>query len=206
MKRLFLPVFSLLVLIFSFSYSYQLHGSTKGFPKKAPQIDNLITDEGKKFSLSSLKGKVALITYGYTQCPHVCPTITAFLKQVETQLDKKGLKGKYQIVFITVDPKDDTVERLKKYKKSRGFNRWIFLTGSKEALKKVWEDYDVYVKDKGIMEMKHDGMVMKHRMIDHSAKLTVIDKNGNIVEEFKSMYLPVDDIVKDVEYLVKEGK
>lgn len=195
------------ILFISFlANGYTLKGSTKGFPKKAPEIKNLITDEGKPFSLENYKGKVLLITYGYTQCPHVCPTITAFLKQVETQLNKKGFKDKYKIIFITVDPKDDTVDRLKEYKEKRGFNNWIFLTGKKEALEKVWKDYNVYVKDRGIMEMKHGGHKMKHRMIDHTAKLTIIDQKGNIVEEFKSMYLPVDDIVEDVSYLIQKGE
>ncbi len=52
-----------LLTLFSFfliSYSLTLHGSTKGFPKKAPEINGLITDEGKPFFLSDLKGKVLL--------------------------------------------------------------------------------------------------------------------------------------------------
>ncbi len=204
-KRLFSVLIITLFLLFK-GYSYQLKGSTKGYPKKAPQIKGLIDDKGRSFSLEKFRGKVLLITYGYTSCPHVCPTITAFLKQVETQLDNKGFKGRYRIVFITVDPEDDTVERLRKYKKERGFNNWIFLTGSKESLKKVWKDYNVYVKDRGIMEMKHGENVMKHRMIDHTAKLTIVDKKGYIVEEFKSMYLPVEDIVEDVTYLIEKEK
>ena len=194
----------LLLVLLIFSFSFALHGSTKGFPKKAPEIKGLITDEEKPFSLNSLKGKVLIITYGYTHCPHVCPTITAFLKQVETKLNKKGLKGKYKIIFITVDTKMDTVERLRQYKKEKGFDDWIFLTGNKKDLEKVWKDYDVFVQDKGIMEMKHGNMIMKHRMINHTAKITIVDKNGNIVEEFKTMYLPVDQIVEDVEKLIKE--
>ncbi len=204
--KTFLKSFGIFLLLFSISLAFQFHGSTKGFPKKAPEIEGLVTDEGKHFSLKELKGKVLLITYGYTQCPHVCPTITAFLKQIETKLNEKGYKGKYKIIFITVDPKDDTVERLKEYKEKRGFKDWIFLTGDKEKLQKVWKDYNVYVKDKGIMEMKHGEHIMKHRMIDHTAKLTIVDQNGDIIEEFKSMYLPVDDIVKDVSHLLEKGE
>ena len=199
MKR-FILIFTLIFVSFSFA----LHGSTKGFPKEAPDIKGLITDEGKPFSLKELRGKVIIMTYGYTHCPHVCPTITAFLKQVESKLKRKGLEGKFKIVFITVDPEMDTVERLKEYKKEKGFNDWVFLTGDKKALKKVWRDHDVFVQDKGFMEMKHGKMVMKHRMINHTAKVTVIDKKGYIVEEFKTMYLPVEDIVEDVEKLIKE--
>ncbi len=199
MKR-FILIFTLIFVSFSFA----LHGSTKGFPKKAPDIKGLVTDEGKPFSLKELRGKVIIMTYGYTHCPHVCPTITAFLKQVESKLKRKGLEGKFKIVFITVDPEMDTVERLEEYKREKGFNDWVFLTGDKKALKKVWRDYDVFVQDKGFMEMKHGKMVMKHRMINHTAKATVIDKKGYIVEEFKTMYLPVKDIVEDVERLIKE--
>jgi protein SCO1/2 len=202
MKKVLSLSFILAFLIIGFSKA--LEGSTKGFPKKAPEIKGLITDEGKPFKLEDFKGKVLIVTYGYTQCPHVCPTILAYLKQIESKLNEKGYKGKYQIIFISVNPKDDTVERLKKYKKEPGFDNFIFLTGSKEALEKVWKDYNVYVKDKGIMEMKHGNMVMKHRMIDHTAKVTIIDKNGYIKEEFLGMYLPVDKIVKDVEILIKE--
>ncbi len=193
-----------LILLFLVNLSNALEGSTKGFPKKAPQIKGLITDEGKPFSLEKHRGKVLIITYGYTQCPHVCPTIVAYLKQVESKLNEDGYKGKYQIIFISVNPKDDTVKRLRKYKKQHYLNNFVFLTGSKETLKKVWNDYNVYVKDKGIMTMKHGDMIMKHRMIDHTAKITIIDKNGNIREEFLGMYLPVDKIVKDVKELIKE--
>ncbi len=195
----------LIVILILFKTTFALHGSIKGFPKKAPEINNLITEEGKQFSLKNLKGKVLIITYGYTSCPHVCPTITAFLKNIETELNKKGLKNKYKIIFITVDPKLDTQEKLKKYKQEKGFKDWIFLTGDKKALKKVWENYDVFVQDKGFMQMKHGNMTMKHRMINHTAKITIIDKNGYIIEEFKTMYLPVDEIVEDVEKLIKEN-
>ena len=200
MKKI-LSLFLILVLTVS---SFALEGSTKGFPKKAPEIKNLITDEGKPFSLESLKGKVVILTYGYTHCPHVCPTILGFLKQVEEELNKKGYKGKYKIVFVSVDPKYDTVERLQKYKKQNEYEDFIFLTGKKEDLQKVWKDYKVFVKDRGIMEMKHGNMIMKHRMVDHTAKVTIIDKNGYIREEFLGMYLPVESIVKDVETLIKE--
>jgi protein SCO1/2 len=201
MRKVFLLM---LGLIFVFAKTYALEGSTKGFPKKAPQINNLITDEGKPFSLDELKGKVVILTYGYTHCPHVCPTILGFLKQVKEQLNSKGYKDKYKIVFISVDPKYDTLERLKKYKKENEYEDFIFLTGKKKDLEKVWKDYKVFVKDRGIMEMKHGDMVMKHRMVDHTAKITIIDKKGYIREEFLGMYLLVESIVKDIETLIKE--
>ncbi|WP_457641839.1 SCO family protein [Persephonella sp.] len=203
MKKLL--ILSFIFFIFpKFSLGEQLHGSTKNFPKKAPQLKGVVTDNEKYFDFNQFKGKILLVTYGYTSCPHVCPTIMSYLKEIETELNSKGLKGKYGIVFITVDPKEDTAKKLREYKKEVGVEDFIFVTGSEENLKKVWQALDVFVKDKGYMEMKHGEHIMRHRMIDHTAKLTVIDKKGYIREEFLGMYLPVEQIVEDVILLLQE--
>ena len=48
--------------------------------------DFTLTDgDGKPFSLSDLKGKVVILSFGYTHCPDVCPTRVAdFQRHVET--------------------------------------------------------------------------------------------------------------------------
>jgi len=194
MKK-YLSIFLFITTIFYISFG--LEGSTKGFPKKAPPIKNLVDENNKPFNLEDYKGKILLVSYGYTQCPVVCPTLISYIKQVDSALTEKGYKGKYAIIFIAVDPKDDTPQRLKQYKEDRKLDSFIFLTGKEKDLKKIWKDYNVYVKDKGV----EHGV----RLVDHSAKVTIIDKKGYIREEFISMYLPVDKIVKDVIYLINEN-
>lgn len=41
-------------------------------------------------------------------------------------------------------------------------------------------------------------------MIDHTAKLTIVDKKGYIREEFLGMYIPVEKVVEDVITLIEE--
>ncbi|WP_457621098.1 SCO family protein [Persephonella sp.] len=185
-----------------FSYASELHGSVKGFPKKFPVLDNLISDDGRSFDFNQFKGKVLLITYGYTSCPHVCPTMLSYLKEVETILNEKGYENMFRIVFISVDPMED-VNMLSSYKKFSGLDNFIFVTGDAESLKKTWRLLNVYVKDKGFMKADH-GSSSEHRMIDHTAKLTVVDKRGYIREEFLGMYIPVDHVVEDVIALIEE--
>ncbi len=197
----------LLFLTFSLnSFGYSLQGSIKGYPKKAPEVENLVNEEGKPTKLEDFKGKVVILYFGFTNCKHVCPTVNAFLKQVAEKLNEKGLKDKYKIVFITVDPKRDTPETLKAYKKSRELNEFTFLTGKEEDLKKAWNAYGIEVKEveAGSMEhMHHHGHNSNEKMITHTPVITfIIDKKGNIVEDFKGIYLPVDKIVSDVEYLI----
>lgn len=196
-------VLSVLVLLMSFTFAgFGLEGSTKGFPKPLVEVENLVNEEGKPIKLSDFKGKVVILYFGFTSCKHVCPTVTAALKQVSEKLKEKGLAGKYQMVLVTVDP-NDTPDRLKEYKKTRALDEFIFLTGKLEDLKKAWDAYGIEVKEK-TMEMDHGGHMMKHKMISHTPVRTlIIDKNGIMVEEWLGIYLPVDKITKDIEELVK---
>ncbi len=52
-------------------------GSLKSVDIRKDDIggDFTLTDgNGKPFSLSSLKGKVVILSFGFTNCPDVCPT------------------------------------------------------------------------------------------------------------------------------------
>src|SRR5215208_968957 len=48
-------------------------------PWSAPDI-NLTDQNGKAFTLSSQRGKVVLLFFGYTNCPDECPLTMAHLK------------------------------------------------------------------------------------------------------------------------------
>ena len=62
---------------------------------------------------ADFRGKYMLVFFGYTYCPDVCPTTLA----VEAEaLDKLGARANDIVpIFITVDPKRDTPEKLKSY-------------------------------------------------------------------------------------------
>jgi len=120
------------------SFAYTLQGSTKNYPKKLIKVKNLVNKEVKPTKkLSNFKEKVVVLYFGFSNCKCVCPTANVTLKQVAEKLNEKGLKGKYQIVFITVDPKRDNPKTLKEYKKTRTSNEFTFLTGKPEDLKKA---------------------------------------------------------------------
>src|SRR5262245_38234526 len=73
-----------------------------------------LTDHtGQKRSLTDYRGKVALVFFGYTQCPDVCPTTMADMAQVKAKLGSAG--DKFQVIFITVDPERDTQQLLANY-------------------------------------------------------------------------------------------
>ena len=69
--------------------------------------------DGSEFSLEQLRGKVAILFFGYTYCPDVCPLTLVKMKQVMERLGDSA--DEVEMVFVTVDPQRDTVEKLAAY-------------------------------------------------------------------------------------------
>ncbi len=71
----------------------------------------VLTDqEGQPFNLTSLKGAMVIVYFGYTHCPDICPTT---LVDLRTDVAASGLPVK--VVFVTVDPARDTPAAMKAY-------------------------------------------------------------------------------------------
>ena len=78
--------------------------------------DFTLTDgEGKPFALSSLKGKVVVLSFGYTHCPDICPTELLTYNDTLKQLGDEAKN--VAVVFVSVDPDRDTPELMKQYVK-----------------------------------------------------------------------------------------
>ncbi len=69
--------------------------------------------DGKPRKLSDFQGKVALLFFGFTQCPDVCPTALTRAASVKKQLGADG--DKLAVIFVTIDPERDSPAMLKDY-------------------------------------------------------------------------------------------
>ena len=65
-------------------------------------------------ALQDFRGKVVMLYFGYTTCPDICPSALSFLSQALNELNEEELK-KVQGIFISVDPKRDTPDKLAEY-------------------------------------------------------------------------------------------
>lgn len=162
-----------------------------------PASDFVLTRaDGTSFQLSEMRGKVVLLFFGYTSCPDVCPTTLAELNQTMGKLDENDA-DRVQVVFVTVDPGRDTPERAQEY--VNHFNPgFIGLSGTEEELTTVWGDYGVF---REIVE----GTSALGYLVNHTARVTLIDTDGNLRISF-SFEMPVDDIVHDLKLILKEDK
>jgi protein SCO1/2 len=128
---------------------------------------SLTGTDGKPYTLDSLKGKVTVVLFGFTQCPDVCPTSLAELTQVMKLLGNDAKR--VQVVMITVDPERDTPEVLRAY--VSGFDtQFLGLTGAPEQIKKAAASFKAYYA-------KTAGVQGNYTM-DHSASFYLLDTKG----------------------------
>lgn len=97
----------------------------------------LVNEQNKPFGLAELKGHVWIADFVFTSCTSVCPKLTQ--RMAEMQQRTEGLGDALHLVTITVDPENDTPERLAAYAKEAHADprRWSFLTGSLATLEPV---------------------------------------------------------------------
>jgi protein SCO1/2 len=131
-----------------------------------------LTDQnGHTVTDRDLLGKPAVVFFGFTYCPEVCPTtltnLTAWLKTLGPDADKLN------VVFITVDPARDTPKQLKAYL-SAFDPRIRGLTGSEPAIAKVARAYRVYYQK---VPLAGGGYT-----VDHSSMIYLMDAAGRFVE------------------------
>ncbi|CAM3485798.1 SCO family protein [Halomonas lysinitropha] len=151
-------------------YQHQLRDRANGEPQGGP-ID-LPSTEGE-FSLSQLDDdQLAVVFFGYTWCPDVCPMSLAVVRQVMGRLDPEQ-RRRVVPLMVSVDPERDTLARLEEYLGFFG-EEFIGATGSQEALEEVTQRYGVVWRR---VETPDSAMAYT---IDHSASLFLVDPEGEI--------------------------
>jgi len=93
----------------------------------------LLDQDGRevRFYTDALRGKIVLISFIYTNCTDICPTLMHNLSDVQERIGDRFGKEVF-FVSISVDPEDDTPEELKRYgERYEARPGWTFLTGRK---------------------------------------------------------------------------
>jgi protein SCO1/2 len=95
-----------------------------------------LTDQfGKPFDSSKLLGKVWVGSSFFASCPNQCLELNRTLAGIQTDKDLDEVK----FVSITCDATNDTPEVLRSYadRFAASKNRWSFLTGDEDEIKKI---------------------------------------------------------------------
>lgn len=154
----------------------------------------LVDQNGKPFRFAGARGKLIVATFIFTTCPDVCPLLSAKFAAIQRALDDKRQRDTL-LLSITTDPEIDTSAVLKsyaeRYKADAG--RWLFLTGSRERLAKVWSDFGVNVKKFGPGQ------------VQHTALTTLIDRGGRRRFDYYTDKWQEKSVLRDLESLAGRG-
>jgi protein SCO1/2 len=136
-------------------------------PRDAPEF-SLRGSDGSDVTLARYRGKVVLLTFGFTYCATICPTTLATLAQTRARLGKAA--DSVQVVFVTVDPARDDPTHMRGY--LAAFDRsFIGATAAPDALAAVRRKY-------GVTAVRH-GTGPDYAM-EHTSSIFLIDRAGKL--------------------------
>ena len=153
----------------------------------------LIAADGMPRSLSSLRGSVVMLFFGYTYCPDICPSTLHTMKIVRSELGSDG--ERVRGLMVSVDPARDTPERLNEYV-SYFDPAFIGMTGTREAIDRVVTRY-------GAAYTLGDADDAGSYTVDHTTLVYLIDGRGE-VRHLVTSESSVDQIVPLVRELIAE--
>ena len=153
-------------------------------PKNVPPLKDyggiggafaLQDQRGETFQLAQLDGRPAMLFFGYTYCPDICPVTLSKMARVYELLDIEPRD--LQTIFITVDPERDTREKLAEYLSYFQVDV-IGLTGTREEIDAVVRQYGGHYALN-----KEDGK--SEYFVDHSTYTYLIDGQGRVCFLFR---------------------
>ncbi|MFT6624519.1 MAG: protein SCO1/2 [Cycloclasticus sp.] len=157
-----------------------------------PNLAFELTDENNKaVSAKDYLGYTVAVFFGFTSCPGVCPTT---MHQLVGILDKIGEPAStVKVLFISVDPKRDSAEKLKKYTQTFG-PAFIGLRGDDEVIKDMTKRYRVTF---GYGDADKEG----NYEVSHSGAVFVFDKTGE-ARLLVTQSSAAEDILYDLKNLI----
>ncbi len=150
------------------------------------QDSQLVTNE-------TFKGKIYVADFFFISCPTICPKITAQMLRIYRHFEDDE---RVALLAHTIDIKHDTIPRLKEYATKLGVrtDKWHFVTGDKEAIYGIADDYfSIAIEDPDAPGG-----------FDHSGTIILVDDQRR-VRSFANGTDPesVDRLIEDMEKLLR---
>jgi protein SCO1/2 len=163
---------------------------------RTPADFTLTTQNDKPIRLSSLRGKVVLVSFVFTTCNGSCPATTHRMDLAAAALAKAGLRDKVHLLSIALDPSRDTSAALRDYMRLYDLDaeHWTFLTDSQKQIDKVLSEWGMWVRPAA------------NGQLDHPSRVFLLDTQGRIREIYDLQYFRPPWVREDVELLLKEAK
>lgn len=162
-------------------------------PHRIPEFA-FIDQNANTVTVATFEDKIYVADFFFTSCPSICPKMTQQMKRIYEQFADED-----RLMFLShsIDTRRDSVPVLKAYADRLNIDheRWRFVTGDKEEIYKIANDYfNVAFEDPDAPGG-----------YDHSGKLILVDTKGHI-RSFCEGTDPesVDGLIRDIKKLLRE--
>lgn len=129
----------------------------------------LVNQHGESFTVKGMLDKPLVVSYIYTHCPHICPTIMANLKSTFGQAGA-DFGNRFRSLTIGFDVENDTPQALHEYGRhfTDDFSAWSFATAGQDTIDALTDEFGFYYEEK------------PGGGFDHLNLVTVINTDGRI--------------------------
>lgn len=134
----------------------------------------LVDHRGEPFVPETLRGKVWVAGFVFTNCPSTCPAVTRAMGSLRDRFDRMDID--IEMVSFTVDPERDTPQVLAAYADQVGATseRWRFVTGAPADVQRLVRQGFKLGLDP---QPNADGSMFD---IAHSTQLALVDTEGGV--------------------------
>jgi protein SCO1/2 len=127
----------------------------------------LVDTSGATLTEADFAGQPAVLYFGFTHCPDICPTSMYLLGEA---LQLQGAPD-VQTILVSVDPERDTPQRMGEYVRTEGFPEGLVgLTGSTAQVDAAKRAFHVYAGRAPIPNAPDDVYT-----VDHSSMFYIVD-------------------------------
>jgi cytochrome oxidase Cu insertion factor (SCO1/SenC/PrrC family) len=160
-------------------------GTSGTLDTPAPNF-TLTSQDGRKVALTSLRGKVVLLTFLDPVCTTDCPLIAQEMRSADTLL---GTRAKAtELVAVVANPTYTSIAYTQAFDRQEGLDHvpnWLFLTGSLSQLDAVWHHYGIEIEN-----------LPAGAMTAHNDLAFVISASGQVRQEISDDPGPGTDATK----------
>jgi protein SCO1/2 len=159
-------------------------------PAPPLQLHNYL---GQPVNIASYRGRAVLVTFLYTNCPDVCPLITASL-HATLELMGPAKSSRVQIIAVSVDPRGDTSKAVAAFlARHKMTGRMQYLTGSAHELARVWKAWGV----------GSERDAQQPQFVNHSGLVYGISASGRRTTVYAANFIPAE-LAHDVPLLAAQ--
>ncbi len=156
------------------------------------------TQNGNDVQWKDFKGNVLVVVMIYTSCKAACPILIADMRDIRKTVDASDMphKKKVKYILVSIDPKVDTPEHLKKFAQENGMDddQWVFLRSDEEKTREFAAVLAVNYKQISPVDFSHSNII------------SVFNAEGELAAQQEGLGIDRTSIVQEIRKQLEKVK